>query len=43
LAFAWAQEESMSVLLGQVNFFLEFDVCFFRARAEFALQPKKSL
>ena len=32
LAFAWAQADAISVILGQVNFFLEFDVCFFRSR-----------
>jgi len=42
LAFAWAKEDSMSVILGQVNFFLEFDVCFFRSRAIFAVQPKQA-
>src|SRR5689334_21920637 len=26
LAFAWAQTDAISVILGQVNFFLEFDV-----------------
>lgn len=39
LAFAWAQADTMPVLLGQVNFFLEFDVCFFRARQTFELRP----
>src|SRR5438128_2037517 len=31
LAFGWAKTDSMPVILGQVNFFLEFDVCFFRS------------
>src|SRR5262249_1972836 len=35
LAFAWAQTDAVSVILGQVNFFMEFDVCFFRSRAVF--------
>jgi hypothetical protein len=30
LAFAWARTDAVSVILGQVNFFLEFDVCFYR-------------
>jgi hypothetical protein len=29
LAFGWANPDSVSVILGQVNFFMEFDVCFF--------------
>lgn len=40
LAFAWAQTDDVSVILGQVNFFLEFDVCFFRSRALFEVRPK---
>jgi hypothetical protein len=42
LAFAWAKTDSVSVILGQVNFFLEFDVCFFRSRALFEIRPKQS-
>ncbi len=42
LAFAWAKTDSVSVILGQVNFFLEFDVCFFRSRAIFEIRPKES-
>ena len=40
LAFAWAQTDAVSVILGQVNFFLEFDVCFFRSRGLFDVKPK---
>jgi hypothetical protein len=40
LAFAWAQTDAVSVILGQVNFFLEFDVCFFRSRRLFEVRPK---
>ena len=40
LAFAWAQTDAVSVLLGQVNFFLEFDVCFFRSLDAFEVRPK---
>lgn len=29
LAFAWSENENVPVILGQVNFFSEFDVCFF--------------
>jgi hypothetical protein len=41
LAFAWARTDAVSVMLGQVNFFLEFDVCFFRSRAVFEVRPKQ--
>ncbi|MBV8781910.1 MAG: hypothetical protein JO353_10975, partial [Phycisphaerae bacterium] len=40
LAFAWAKQESIPIILGQVNFFLEFDVCFFRSRSLFEVRPK---
>jgi len=40
LAFAWAKTDDVSVILGQVNFFLEFDVCFFRSRGLFEVRPK---
>ena len=39
LAFAWAHTDAVSVILGQVNFFLEFDVCFFRSRSVFEVRP----
>ena len=40
LAFAWARTDAVSVILGQVNFFMEFDVCFFRSRGLFDVRPK---
>lgn len=40
LAFAWARTDAIPVVLGQVNFFVEFDVCFFRARGLFEVRPK---
>jgi hypothetical protein len=40
LAFAWARQDSIPVILGQVNFFMEFDVCFFRSRSLFEVRPK---
>jgi hypothetical protein len=40
LAFAWARTDTVSLILGQVNFFLEFDVCFFRSRGLFEVRPK---
>ena len=40
LAFAWTQAPEVPMLLGQVNFFMEFDVCFFRSQAAFEITPK---
>jgi len=40
LAFAWTKNNAIPVLLGQVNFFMEFDVCLFRARSSFEVKPK---
>ena len=41
LAFAWARVDSVPLILGQINFFLEFDVCFFRARQVFEVRPAR--
>jgi ABC-type uncharacterized transport system YnjBCD substrate-binding protein len=40
LAFAWTRSNAVPVILGQVNFLMEFDVCFFRSRAVFEVKPK---
>jgi hypothetical protein len=40
LIFAWTEAENAPLILGQVNFFGEFDVCFFAARLLFEIQPK---
>jgi hypothetical protein len=40
LAFAWAQTDGIPVILGQTNFFAEFDICFFRSRSYFEITPK---
>jgi hypothetical protein len=40
LACAWARTDIVSPVLGQVNFFMEFDVCFFRSRECFEVRPK---
>jgi hypothetical protein len=42
LAFAWTQSDNIPLLLGQVNFFMEFDVCFYRSQFEFEIRPKAS-
>jgi hypothetical protein len=38
-AFAWTQSTEVPMLLGQVNFFMEFDVCLFRSQAAFEVNP----
>jgi hypothetical protein len=35
LVFAWTQTENAPVIFGQMNFFLEFDVCFYRSQSMF--------
>jgi hypothetical protein len=42
LAFAWTQNNEVPVILGQVNFFMEFDVCFFRSQLAFEVKPRES-
>lgn len=41
LAFAWAQGDDVPLILGQINFFVEYDVCFFRSQSVFEVQPKQ--
>ena len=41
LAFAWTQAPNTPLILGQANFFFEFDVCFSRARSEFEVRSKQ--
>lgn len=40
LVFAWSLTNTVPVLLGQVNFFFEFDICFYRSRSEFTVSPR---
>jgi hypothetical protein len=40
LAFAWARDNSFPVILGQTNFFEQFEACFFRARSIFEIRPR---
>ncbi|MDJ1170040.1 hypothetical protein PMG71_11435 [Roseofilum sp. BLCC_M154] len=40
LAFAWAKSNDPPIILGQLNFFMEFDVCFYRSQLAFELSPK---
>jgi hypothetical protein len=40
LAFAWLKQSGVPLILGQTNFFMEFDVCFYRSNLEFEIRPK---
>lgn len=40
LAFAWVKINDVPVILGQTNFFMEFDVCFYRSQYEFEVKPR---
>jgi hypothetical protein len=40
LAFAWTRMDAIPIIWGQVNFFSEFDVCFFGARRVFQIRSK---
>jgi len=41
LVFAWVKTD-VPLILGQTNFFMEFDVCFYRSKLEFQIMPKSS-
>ena len=40
LAFAWTRSDDIPLILGQVNFLMEFDVCFYRSQSAFEVKPK---
>ncbi|MER3435955.1 MAG: hypothetical protein C4288_21915 [Leptolyngbya sp. ERB_1_1] len=40
LVFAWTQATNVPLILGQVNFFMEFNVCFYRSQLQFEIVPK---
>ena len=40
LVFAWSKSNEVPLLLGRMNFFLEFDICFYAALKEFELTQK---
>ncbi len=42
LAFAWVKSNNVPLILGQTNFFMEFDVCFYRSKLEFEVKPKSA-
>ncbi len=41
LMFAWCKTDATPLLLGQVNFFMEFDVSLYRTRGIFEVNPKQ--
>jgi Aspartyl protease len=42
LVFAWSLSNDAPLLLGRMNFFLAFDVCFYRSQLVFELRPRAS-
>jgi hypothetical protein len=40
LVFAWSASDDAPFLLGRMNFFLQFDVCFYRSQLTFEVRPK---
>ena len=40
LAFLWAHAPLPRLILGQFNFFLEFDVCLYATRGQFTVAPR---
>jgi len=42
IMFGWAETDVVPLIFGQMTFFLEFHVCFFRALSEFQLQLSSS-
>ena len=39
LVFAWVSRPNIPLILGQTNFFLEFNICFYRSQSEFEIKP----
>ena len=42
LAFAWVRSNNVPLILGQTNFFMEFDVCFYHPELEFEVRSRSS-
>jgi hypothetical protein len=40
LTFAWTQSTDAPIILGHMNFFAEFDVCFYRHELAFEVRPR---
>lgn len=43
LVFAWSSSDEAPLLLGRMNFFLEFDVCLYRSQLIFEVCPKSQV
>lgn len=43
LVFAWTQARDVPLILGQTNFFSEFDVCFYQSAGTFEVRPRRAL
>ncbi len=39
LVFAWTKSDNSPVILGQMNFFQQFNICFFRSKLMFEILP----
>jgi len=42
IAFAWSKRNDIPTILGQVNFFMEYDITFCRSQPYFELIPKST-
>ncbi|MBS3029723.1 MAG: retroviral-like aspartic protease [Dolichospermum sp. DET50] len=42
MVFAWTQAENTPLLLGRINFFQEFDVCFYGSQLAFEIFTKSN-
>lgn len=40
LVFAWTKATNIPLILGQTNFFIEFDICFYRSKLEFEIKRR---
>ena len=40
LVFAWTKATEVPMIIGQVNFFMEFDICFYRSQLTFDIRAK---
>ena len=43
LAFAWTRSNRVPVILGQTNFFMEFDIRFCRSQLFFEIRPREKV
>jgi hypothetical protein len=41
LAFAWTKDRNAPLILGHMNFFIAFDVCFYRSELAFEVSQKR--